>query len=162
MNFSRISALIQDWEQAVKTVSNWKQAGDKIVFTNGCFDLLHFGHLHYLAESRDLGTRLVIGLNSSESVSKLKGPHRPINDEKTRATMLASLKMVDLVVIFNQETPLELIQLLTPDILVKGGDWQPEQIVGSDWVLQHGGIVKSLGFIDGYSTTNIEKKIKSS
>lgn len=162
MNFLKISSSIQDWDQAAKTVAKWKQDGEKIVFTNGCFDLLHFGHIHYLAESRDLGTKLVIGLNSSASVSRLKGPHRPINDEKTRAHMLAALKMVDLVVIFKQDTPLELIQLLTPDVLVKGGDWQPEQIVGSAWVLQNGGEVHSLRFLEGYSTTNIEKKIQSS
>ncbi|MCB0662201.1 MAG: D-glycero-beta-D-manno-heptose 1-phosphate adenylyltransferase [Saprospiraceae bacterium] len=162
MSFFQISSTIKNWEEAAKTVADWKQAGEKIVFTNGCFDLLHFGHLHYLAEARELGSKLVIGLNSSDSVSRLKGPHRPINDENTRAHMLASLKMVDLVVIFTEDTPLDLIHILTPDVLVKGGDWSPEQIIGSDWVLQHGGEVRSLAFMDGYSTTNIEQKIKSS
>lgn len=160
--FEKIEKTVQSRAQAAQTVEKWKQAGQNIVFTNGCFDLIHFGHLHYLAAARDLGDRLVVGVNASASVSRLKGPHRPIKDETTRAHLLASLKMVDLVVIFEEDTPLELITLLTPDVLVKGGDWKPEQIVGSDWVLQHGGSVQSLSFIEGYSTTILEQKIKSS
>ena len=161
-HFSTIASKIHTWEQLPDTLIRWREAGDKIVFTNGCFDLLHFGHLHYLADARDLGDRLVVGLNSGASVRRLKGPTRPINDELTRTHLLAALEVVDAVVIFEEDTPLDLIKLVQPDILVKGGDWQPEQIVGSDVVLARGGKVLSLPFIQGYSTTNIEKKIKES
>jgi rfaE bifunctional protein nucleotidyltransferase chain/domain len=157
--FSTIASKIQTWEQLPATLADWREAGEKIVFTNGCFDLLHYGHLHYLSEARDLGDRLVIGLNSAASVRRLKGPTRPINDELTRTHLLAALEAVDAVVIFEEDTPLELIKLVQPDILVKGGDWQPEQIVGSDVVLARGGKVLSLPYIQGYSTTNIEQKI---
>ncbi len=157
----RIQSKILNWEQAEKKVLSWKAAKERVVFTNGCFDLMHFGHLHYLAEARSLGERLVVGLNSEDSVRRLKGPHRPINDQNTRQFQLASLEFVDAVVVFEQDTPLELITLLQPDILVKGGDWQAEQIVGSDIVLSKGGMVKSLPFIKGYSTTLIEQKIKN-
>ncbi|MBX2893285.1 MAG: D-glycero-beta-D-manno-heptose 1-phosphate adenylyltransferase [Saprospiraceae bacterium] len=159
--FSTIASKIHTWEQLPATLSHWRAIGEKIVFTNGCFDLLHFGHLHYLADARDLGTRLVVGLNSAASVRRLKGPTRPINDELTRTHLLAALEVVDAVVIFEEDTPLELIQLVQPDILVKGGDWQPEQIVGSDVVLARGGRVLSLPYIQGYSTTNIERKIRA-
>lgn len=158
--FSTIEAKIHSHEQLPATLARWRAAGERIVFTNGCFDILHFGHLHYLAEARDLGDRLVIGLNSAGSVRRLKGPTRPINDELTRTHLLAALQMVDAVIIFEEDTPLELIRLVQPDVLVKGGDWQPEQIVGSDIVLARGGQVLSLPYIDGYSTTNIERKIK--
>jgi rfaE bifunctional protein nucleotidyltransferase chain/domain len=157
--FEKTQAKIQDWPAAAKMVGQWQSNGQRVVFTNGCFDLLHYGHLHYLAQARDLGDRLVIGLNSSASVSKLKGRHRPINDELTRQTMLAALAFVDLVAVFEQDTPLELITLLRPDVLVKGGDWATHQIVGSELVLAKGGKVFSLPFVDGYSTTNIEQKI---
>ena len=157
----KIGSKILSWNQAQQEVSNWKAKNEKIVFTNGCFDLLHFGHLHYLAEARDLGQRLIIGLNSEDSVRRLKGPHRPINDEKTRQFQLASLEFVDAVVVFEGDTPYDLISLLKPDILVKGGDWKTDQIVGSDIVLSNGGDVRSLPFVEGYSTTNIEQKIKN-
>jgi len=157
--FSHIEQKIQTGAQIVETLARWRSAGDRIVFTNGCFDLLHYGHLHYLAQARDLGQRLVIGLNSAASVSRLKGPTRPINDELTRTHLLAALEIVDAVVIFESDTPLELIGLVQPDILVKGGDWKPEQIVGSAAVLARGGQVLSLPFVSGYSTTNIEQKI---
>ncbi len=157
--FAAITAKIQSNEQLVASLAQWRKAGDKIVFTNGCFDILHFGHLHYLADARELGERLVIGLNSEASVRRLKGPTRPINDELTRTHLLAALEVVDAVVIFDGDTPIELITLVQPDILVKGGDWKPEQIVGSEIVLAKGGHVLSLPFVDGYSTTNIEQKI---
>ncbi len=156
----KIADKIQSWEAAAKQVAAWKADGVRIVFTNGCFDLLHYGHLHYLAEARALGDRLVIGLNNADSVSRLKGPHRPINDEKTREFTLASLQFVDLVVSFPQDTPLELINLLQPDILVKGGDYEINNIVGAKEVLSGGGEVKTLPFIPGYSTSAIEQKIK--
>lgn len=158
--FEKIAEKIHlHWDFLPQTLSAWRSAGQRIVFTNGCFDLLHYGHLHYLAAARDLADRLVVGLNSAASVSRLKGPHRPINDELTRTHLLAALQVVDAVVIFEDDTPLRLIQLVQPDILVKGGDWRPEQIVGSDLVLAAGGQVLSLPFVTGYSTTNIEQKI---
>ncbi len=159
--FRQISEKIVDREVATATIGHWQAAGQRVVFTNGCFDLLHYGHLHYLAEARDLGDRLVVGLNDADSVRRLKGPHRPINDEATRQHMLAALSFVDLVVPFPESTPLALIKALLPDLLVKGGDWLPRQIVGAEVVLAHGGQVKSLPFVEGYSTTAIEKKIRS-
>lgn len=160
--FSNIESKIQTWEQLSGTLDRWRAAGDKIVFTNGCFDLLHYGHLHYLSQARDLGQRLVVGLNSADSVRRLKGPARPINDELTRTHLLAALAVVDAVVVFEDDTPLELIKIVRPDVLVKGGDWRPDQIVGSDVVLANGGEVRSLPFVEGYSTTNIEQKILKS
>ncbi len=156
---NEIQAKICTREQARERIATWQGAGQRVVFTNGCFDLLHYGHLHYLAQSRDLGDRLVIGLNAAESVKRLKGDHRPINDEATRFLQMASLACVDLVVGFEEDTPLELIQTLRPDVLVKGGDYQPEQIVGGGFVQAHGGKVVVLPYISGYSTTSIEQKI---
>lgn len=157
--FEQIASKIMDASEAASRIAQWQSAGEVIVFTNGCFDLLHYGHLHYLADARDLGQRLVIGVNSADSVRRLKGPNRPINDELTRMHTLASLAMVDAVVVFAEDTPLNLISELKPDILVKGGDWQPHQIVGADLVLARGGQVRSLPFVEGYSTTNIEQRI---
>mgnify|MGYP006266185499 CR=1 FL=1 len=151
-----------DWSEAGSRVGQWQQSGWQVVFTNGCFDLIHLGHLHYLAQARDLGDFLVIGLNSQGSVRKLKGDHRPIKDEQTRAMLLASLQYVDLVVCFKEDTPQKLIDHLQPDILVKGGDYTIDQIVGADTVLQRGGEVLTLPFIAGYSTTALEEKIRRS
>ncbi|MCB0641048.1 MAG: D-glycero-beta-D-manno-heptose 1-phosphate adenylyltransferase [Phaeodactylibacter sp.] len=134
----------------------------KIVFTNGCFDILHYGHIQYLASARELGHKLIVGMNSDRSITGLKGANRPINDALTRFHLMAALEFVDLVVPFEQETPLQLIQLLLPNVLVKGGDWAPTLIVGAQEVLQEGGQVLSLPFVEGYSTTNIEEKIKNS
>ena len=122
---------------------------------------MHYGHIHYLAEARALGDKLVIGLNSADSVKRLKGKNRPINDDLTRLYILAALECVDAVVIFEEDTPLQLVKIVAPDILVKGGDYRPEDIVGSDVVLENGGQVKSLAFVEGYSTTSIENKIKT-
>lgn len=158
--FEKIEGKIQSAEQLAGTLARWRAAGDIIVFTNGCFDLLHYGHLYYLAAARDLGQRLVVGLNSAASVRRLKGPQRPINDEATRAHQVAALEFVDAVVFFENDTPLELIEQVQPDVLVKGGDWKPEQIVGADRVLARGGRVISLPFVEGYSTTGIERKIR--
>lgn len=156
-----IQNKIQNWQAAAHTCQQWQAKEEKIVFTNGCFDLLHYGHLCYLAEARTLGNRLVIGLNSANSVQRLKGIHRPINDELTRQFTLASLAFVDLVVVFEEDTPLQLIKTLRPNILVKGGDYQIKEIVGATFVQQNGGQVSTLPFIEGYSTTNIEQKIKA-
>jgi D-beta-D-heptose 7-phosphate kinase/D-beta-D-heptose 1-phosphate adenosyltransferase len=159
-NFNRIQQKIQTQEAISDTLAQWRAAGQRIVFTNGCFDLLHYGHLHYLAQARDLADRLVIGLNSAASVQRLKGPHRPINDELTRTHLLAALQMVDAVVVFEEDTPLELIRIVQPDILVKGGDWSPDKIVGSTEVKSWGGAVHSIPFIHERSTTETLKKIR--
>jgi D-beta-D-heptose 7-phosphate kinase/D-beta-D-heptose 1-phosphate adenosyltransferase len=160
--FDNIQHKIQTREQARQTTSEWQANGEKIVFTNGCFDLLHYGHIHYLADAKDLGSKLIVGINSSDSVSRLKGPTRPINDDLTRLHNMAALEMVDLVVVFEEDTPLDLIRLLRPDVLVKGGDWPVESIAGAADVLSWGGTVRSLTFVTGYSTTSIESKIKTS
>ena len=159
--FKHIQNKVHNCESLRNLISQWQLQGERVVFTNGCFDLLHYGHLHYLADARDLGQRLVVALNSGASVRRLKGPTRPINDETTRAHLLAGLEVVDAVVFFDEDTPYELIQMLQPDVLVKGGDWQPEQIVGADIVLARGGEVRSLPFVEGYSTTKIEQTILS-
>lgn len=135
-----------------------KSSGKKIVFTNGCFDLLHVGHVRYLQEARKLGDLLVVGVNSDASVKRLKGPTRPVQTENDRAEILAALGCVDFTVIFTEDTPLELIKNVLPDILVKGGDWKIESIVGADIVMANGGQVMSLQFVDGKSTTSLIQK----
>lgn len=137
-----------------------KNKGKKIVFTNGCFDILHLGHVEYLNEAKAQGDVLIIGLNSDQSVRELKGEDRPINNEEDRKAMLLNLKAVDCVQIFTEQTPLEIIKLIKPHILVKGGDWKPEQIVGSDFVIANGGVVKSLMFKGGYSTSNLIQAVQ--
>ncbi len=134
--------------------------GKRIVFTNGCFDILHRGHVTYLSEARKLGDLLVVGLNADASVKRLKGPERPINNEKDRQYVLSELKAVDFVEIFTEDTPLSLILTVKPKILVKGGDWKIDQIVGAKEVIHDGGDVFSLNFVDGYSTTNLIHKIQ--
>ena len=156
-----IKRKIYNFDTVGDKVRQWQSNGLMVVFTNGCFDLLHYGHLHYLADARDIGDKLVVGLNSAASVRRLKGVNRPINDELTRQYMLASLDMIDAVVVFEEDTPFNLINMIKPDVLVKGGDWAVEQIVGSDIVLKNGGKVLSLPFVEGYSTTNLETKIRS-
>ena len=131
----------------------------KIVFTNGCFDILHRGHVTYLNEAKNQGDILVLGLNSDASVKRLKGESRPINNELDRKFVLENLKSIDFVEIFEEDTPLNLIMKVKPDVLVKGGDWKPEDIVGGKEVLEWGGEVKSLNFVNNYSTTNVIEKI---
>lgn len=133
----------------------------KIVFTNGCFDLLHVGHVRYLQEAKSLGDILVVALNTDESVKLLKGPTRPVQNERDRAEILAALGCVDFTTLFSEQTPANIIQVVKPDILVKGGDWKIEQIVGADFVQSYGGKVYSLNFVDGKSTTNLIQKAKS-
>lgn len=137
-----------------------KHKEKKIVFTNGCFDLIHSGHITYLTEARALGDVLFVGINSDKSVKKLKGPSRPINNQEERKFILQSLRCVDFVEIFDQETPYELIKIVQPKILVKGGDWKVEQIVGHDIVTAYGGKVLSLTFLPGLSTTATIEKIQ--
>ena len=144
-----------------QVVADYHQQNKKIVFTNGCFDLLHIGHVRYLEQAKQLGDILIVGINTDASVQKLKGPTRPIQNENDRAEILAALKSVDHTVLFGEETPLNLIKQVRPHILVKGGDWKIEQIVGSDFVLSNGGQVMSLQFIDGRSTTKIIEKSKT-
>lgn len=131
----------------------------RVVFTNGCFDLLHQGHIHYLSHARDLGDILIVGLNSDTSIRRLKGPQRPIVSEKERALMLAAFEFIDYVVLFEEDTPINLISSISPDILVKGGDYKIEEIVGYDVVTSNGGMVLTLDLIQGCSTTNIIEKI---
>lgn len=142
-------------------LNGYREQKKKIVFTNGCFDLLHIGHVRYLEQAKSLGDILVVGINSDSSVKRLKGPTRPIQNENDRAEILASLKAVDHTIIFDEDTPLRLIQNVNPNLLVKGGDWKIDQIVGSDFVLSRGGEVKSLQFIEGRSTTSIIEKSKT-
>jgi len=132
----------------------------KIVFTNGCFDILHRGHINYLQEAKKFGEILIIGMNSDNSIKRIKGKDRPINNQEDRAIVLSALNIVDYITIFEEDTPLNLIKHIKPDILVKGGDWKIGEIVGSDVVLQRGGEVKSLQYLPGYSTSEIIAKIK--
>jgi rfaE bifunctional protein nucleotidyltransferase chain/domain len=139
----------------------WRMKGDRIVFTNGCFDILHRGHVEYLQEAAALGDRLIIGVNSDDSVRRLdKGLDRPYNDQDSRAKVLAALRLVDAVVIFDEDTPMELIQAIGPDVLVKGGDWAEDKIVGSQYVRSYGGQVHSLKLVDGFSTTALVDRIR--
>lgn len=147
-------------EQLFAEVNHWKSQGKKIVFTNGCFDIIHPGHIDYLAKAANLGDKLVIALNADSSVSKLKGTHRPIQDEMSRAMVLAAFGFVDAIVFFSEETPEHVIDLLMPDILVKGADYTVDQIAGAKNVIAHGGSVVLLPYLKGYSTSLIEKKIK--
>jgi|TARA_B100001741_G_scaffold109697_1_gene90295 rfaE bifunctional protein nucleotidyltransferase chain/domain len=134
--------------------------GKKIVFTNGCFDIIHVGHIRYLSKAKELGDILIVGLNSDESVKKLKGDNRPINSFEDRAILLSSLRFVDSVIMFKEQTPDNLIKKIVPDILVKGGDYKLEDIVGYQTVIENGGQVKTLSFYDGYSSSNYINKIK--
>ncbi|MCD6658844.1 MAG: D-glycero-beta-D-manno-heptose 1-phosphate adenylyltransferase [Lentimicrobium sp.] len=145
-----------------RILAYWRFKDYKIVFTNGCFDIIHLGHVDYLAKAAMLGHKLLIGLNTDHSTRRLKGPSRPINDETSRASILAAFGFVDAVVLFDEETPYNLIRTVQPDILVKGADYKPEDIVGYDIVMAKGGRVETLEYLPGYSTTLIESKIKQS
>ena len=147
-------------DNVINAINDYKKDSKKIVFTNGCFDILHVGHIRYLSEAKSLGDILVIGINSDKSVKELKGPSRPINPLSDRALMLSELRYVDYVVSFEEQTPLELIKIIMPDILVKGGDYTIETVVGSSEVIHSGGQVKLLQFHNGYSSTNYIDKIK--
>ena len=140
--------------------ASWKKEGRKIVFTNGCFDILHKGHLEILTASASFGDILIVGLNTDASVKRLKGDHRPINDENFRSWMMASLELVDAVSLFEEDTPLELIRTIQPDILVKGGDYTIPQIVGAEDVIRSGGIVKIVPLVKGYSTSSLIEAIQ--
>lgn len=146
-------------EVAKELVADWKSKGDRVVFTNGCFDIVHLGHLDYLEKARNLGDKLVLGLNSDYSISSIKGENRPVINEESRARLMASLAYVDLVIIFGDDTPLKLIQTMSPIILVKGDDYTVDTIVGAKEVMAAGGEVKTIELVKGYSTSSIIEKI---
>ena len=148
-------------QESLDLITSWKSQGYKIVFTNGCFDIIHAGHVRYLSEAKTLGDKLIIGLNSDNSVRRLKGDTRPVNEQYARAEVLAYMGDVDMVVIFDEDTPYELIKMIVPNILVKGGDWKQDEIVGSDIVLTNKGIVRSLSYIEGFSTSRVIEKLKN-
>jgi rfaE bifunctional protein nucleotidyltransferase chain/domain len=149
-----------DLPSAKQGVGSWKTEGKKVVFTNGVFDLLHVGHATYLAKAAEQGDKLIIGLNSDNSVKRIKGEDRPVNDQNSRAALLAAFFFVDAVVIFEEDTPLNLISTLLPDVLIKGADYTVENIVGAKEVIANGGDVKTITFVDGYSSTSIINRIK--
>ena len=139
----------------------WRKEGKTIVFSNGCFDILHRGHVEYLSKAADLGDVLIIGLNTDASVKRIKGPTRPVNDEKARAVVLAALEFVDAVIFFEEDTPYNLIKFVQPDVLVKGKDYKAEDIVGYDIVVGKGGRVETIELVDGFSTTNTIEKMRT-
>jgi rfaE bifunctional protein nucleotidyltransferase chain/domain len=155
-----ITSKISELASLKKTIADWQSGGKKVVFTNGVFDLLHIGHITYLAKAAELGDKLIIGLNSDSSVKRIKGETRPINNQGSRAALLAALFFVDAVVVFEEDNPLNLITTLMPDILVKGADYAIENIVGAKEVLANGGEVKTINFVAGHSSTSIINKIK--
>ncbi|MEN6474445.1 MAG: D-glycero-beta-D-manno-heptose 1-phosphate adenylyltransferase [Syntrophaceae bacterium] len=157
-----VTSKLLDGDELARKAALMKRRGLKIVFTNGCFDILHAGHVAYLAQARSLGDCLILGLNADASVARLKGPGRPVNDQASRAAVLAGLESIDYISIFEEDTPYNLIARVRPDILVKGGDWRVEDIVGADIVKTGGGHVLSLPFKDGHSTTSIIEKLKES
>jgi rfaE bifunctional protein nucleotidyltransferase chain/domain len=142
-------------------IAQWKNEGKKIVFTNGVFDLLHIGHITYLSKAAGLGDKLIIGLNTDSSVKRIKGEDRPVNDQNSRAALLAALFFVDAIVLFEEDTPRELITALLPDVLVKGADYSVENIAGAKEVIANGGEVKTITFVEGYSSTAIIQKIRN-
>jgi rfaE bifunctional protein nucleotidyltransferase chain/domain len=154
-----LSKKVFDLPSAVRQLKEWQSKSEKIVFTNGVFDLIHIGHLSYLAEAANLGNKLIIGLNSDNSVNRIKGPDRPVNDQKSRAALLACLCFVDMVIIFDDNTPTNLITNILPDVLVKGADYTLENIAGANEVIANGGEVKTIKFIEGYSSSLIIEKI---
>ena len=157
---NQLKEKVVSQNQALKELKTWREKNKKIVFTNGCFDIIHPGHIDYLSQARDLGDILVLGLNTDQSVRRLnKGSNRPINDERTRAYVLAGLASVDLIVFFDEETPYNLIKLLQPNVLVKGKDYEVEKIIGFDILKENGGEVITIPFLEGYSTSRLIKKI---
>ncbi|HLL95308.1 MAG TPA: D-glycero-beta-D-manno-heptose 1-phosphate adenylyltransferase [Spirosoma sp.] len=147
-------------EAAIRQASQWRAEGQQIVFTNGCFDIVHLGHIDYLEKARALGQRLMLGLNTDASVSGIKGPLRPVVNEYARARLMASLEFVDAVTLFGEPTPLELIEALQPDVLVKGDDYTVDTIVGAAFVLARGGRVETVALVPGYSTSKLIERIK--
>ncbi|MGL5681631.1 MAG: D-glycero-beta-D-manno-heptose 1-phosphate adenylyltransferase [Marinifilaceae bacterium] len=152
------SKIILDSNDLATKLKVWRYRDEKIVFTNGCFDILHRGHVEYLAQAAALGGRLIVALNTDASIKRLKGEERPINNAEARALLMAALEFVDMVIFFDEDTPYEVISAIVPDILVKGSDYAVEDIVGYDIVTQNGGKVCTIDFVEGYSTTSIIEK----
>jgi D-glycero-beta-D-manno-heptose 1-phosphate adenylyltransferase len=161
MRVNIYSKIFNDYESFGPTLQKWKTEKETVVFTNGCFDIIHHGHIDSLLKSAGLGTKLIVGLNADESVRKLKGKGRPVLHENARAIVIASFVFVDAVIIFGEETPAALISKILPDVLVKGKEYAIEEIAGHDTVLQHGGKVERLDLIPGISTSDMIKRIKS-
>ena len=159
---SRLRSKILSFSALENQLKKWQKLKQRIVFTNGCFDLLHFGHINYLAKAHDLGDRLVVGLNTDASVSRIKGPSRPVQDEISRSHILAAMQCVDAVILFDEETPINLISMINPDVLVKGGDYEVKDIVGHEIVLNNKGKVCTIDFVDGYSSSALIDKVKAS
>ncbi len=151
--------IAQDWNEAKSQVDIWKGEGLKVVFTNGCFDILHRGHVEYLADAKACGDKLILALNSDRSVRELKGDSRPIQNQEDRAAILDALNSIDLVVVFDEDTPADIVKMLVPDVLAKGGDYTPDTIVGADTVIENGGEVKVIPFRPGQNTSSIVEKI---
>ena len=160
-HFDRIYDKISDEKSLETKLDLWRKNGKTIVFSNGCFDILHRGHVEYLSKAADLGNVLVIGLNTDDSVRRLKGPSRPVNDEKARAVVLAALEFVDAVIFFEEDTPYNLIKCVQPDVLVKGKDYKAEDIVGYDIVTAKGGKVETIELVEGFSTTKTIESLQS-
>ena len=158
-HLEKIYNKILDNKSLEERLDLWRREGKTIVFSNGCFDILHRGHVEYLSKAADLGDILIIGLNTDDSVRRLKGPSRPVNDEKARAVLLSALEFVDAVVLFKEDTPYNLIRRVQPDVLVKGKDYKAEDIVGYDIVIAKGGKVETIELVDGFSTTSILERI---
>ena len=158
--FEKINNKLLDGEKLEKWLDDCRKKGKKIVFSNGCFDILHRGHVEYLSKAAAFGDVMVIGLNTDASVRRLKGPSRPVNDEKAREFVLAGLECVTAVVLFDEDTPYNLIKTVQPDVLVKGSDYKPENIVGYDVVMAKGGKVVTVDLVEGFSTTGIISKMK--
>ena len=161
-SLKNIKDKIFELDSLKNQVLAWKKNGYKVVFTNGCFDIIHQGHIEVLSKSSDLGEKLIVGLNSDVSIQKLKGKDRPIINENSRSITLAALSFVDAVVLFSEETPINLISNLSPDVLAKGGDYEVKKIVGHEIVQKNGGEVILVPFVNGFSSTNIINKIKNS
>ena len=158
---NKLKAKIFNIEDLSEIINEWRLNGDKIVFTNGCFDLIHLGHLEILARSADLGDKLVVAINSDMSIKKIKGNSRPIIEEDSRAKQLAAIEFVDAVILFNEDTPYDLINVLKPDVLTKGGDYKKNDVIGKELMSKKAGEVVIIPLTQGYSTTSILEKIKN-
>jgi rfaE bifunctional protein nucleotidyltransferase chain/domain len=158
--YTRLLDKVVSLAKLSSKLSDWRSENRRIVFTNGCFDLLHAGHIAYLADAAELGDILILGLNSDQSVQRIKGPDRPINDEITRSSVLAGMFFIDAIVFFDEDTPLHLINTVLPNVLVKGGDYEIKDIVGARETIENGGEVQVLSFLPGYSSTAIIEKIR--
>ncbi len=152
--------IIEDWDKLTNELNELKSQGKRIIFTNGCFDILHLGHVSYLKQAKELGDILVLALNTDDSVKKLKGDSRPINNQQDRALVINELKSIDYVTFFSEDTPYNIIKTLKPNIIAKGGDYSPEQVVGKDIVESYGGKVEIIPFVEGKSTTNTINKMR--